>query len=173
MPDVRGRQTCGLPLDRTMRDPRNTKNEGSSGDVYENKQGQVSGVRCQMLGGGKPAVFRSIARCGTPETPKMKVHPGMSMKTNKGRFQVSGARCYGAANLRSSARSHDAGSRNTKNEGSSGDVYGNKQKQVSGVRCQMSGGGKRAVFRLITGWGTRVSGVAGTQLYIALKGPSA
>ena len=72
---------------------RNTEIEGSSGDGYENKERQVSGVRCQVLGGGKPAVFRSIARCGTPETPKMKVHPGMSMKTNKGRFQVSGARC--------------------------------------------------------------------------------
>jgi hypothetical protein len=66
----------------------------------------------------------------------MKVHPGMSMKTNKGTFQVSGARRQGAENLRSSARSHDAGSGNIKNEGSSGDVYENKERQVSGVGCQ-------------------------------------
>ena len=31
----------------------------------------------------------------------MKVHPGMLMKTNEARFQVSGARCQGAHRARS------------------------------------------------------------------------
>jgi hypothetical protein len=30
-------------------------------------------------------------------TSKMKVHPAMLMKTNRGRFQVSGARCQAGA----------------------------------------------------------------------------
>jgi hypothetical protein len=84
------------------------ENEGSSGDVDENKEGQVSGVRFQVSGAGSPSGCRTppIPAGGIPDklneaahrnSSKMKVHPGMLMKTNKGRFQVSGARCQGAA----------------------------------------------------------------------------
>jgi len=67
------------------------KNEGSSGDVDENKEEQVSGVRTR-IGNRLPRPREPAAR----KSAKMKVHPGMLMKTKKGRFQVSGARCQGA-----------------------------------------------------------------------------
>ncbi|MGO8819210.1 MAG: hypothetical protein ACLQVG_31610 [Terriglobia bacterium] len=73
------------------------ENEGSSGDVDENKEGQVSGVRCQVSGAGSPTGCRTphIPAGGIPDklneaahrnSSKMKVHPGMLMKTNKDRF---------------------------------------------------------------------------------------
>jgi len=69
------------------------ENEGSSGDVDENKGNQVSGAWCQVsavastkLAGARWAVWRG-KQC------KMKVHPGMLMKTKNSRFEVSGSRC--------------------------------------------------------------------------------
>jgi len=72
---------------------------------------------------------------GTPT--KMKVHPGILMKTKGGRFQVSRARYRGAQ--AASILEPEAGvgrKEKYENEGSSGDVDENKGWQVSGVRCQ-------------------------------------
>ena len=82
--------------------PSNIENEGSSGDVDENKERQVSGVRCQVSGpsaiGWLPNTAGPSSRLGSGNcgqiarrrrgcnTSKMKVHPGMLMKTMTGRF---------------------------------------------------------------------------------------
>ncbi len=91
---------------------------------------------------------------------KMKVHPGILMKTKKGRFQVSGLRCQApepmmsrrtefrlpaaAAAVTSKLHEHRRGNM-SKNEGSSGDVDENKERQVSGLRCRVSGPGTHDV----------------------------
>ena len=64
-------------------------NGGSSGDVDENKGGQVSGVRCQ---GGTGDGLQSPLDPHAGKSAKMEVHPGMLMKTKEGRFQVPGVR---------------------------------------------------------------------------------
>ena len=58
------------------------ENGGSSGDVDENKGGQVSGARCQ---GGTGDGLQSPLDPHAGKSAKMKVHPGMLMKTKDGR----------------------------------------------------------------------------------------
>ena len=67
------------------------EDEGSSGDVDENKEEQVYGVRFQVgaLATGRGA---SELRELTRNNAKMKVHPGMLMKTQKSGFQAPGFR---------------------------------------------------------------------------------
>jgi len=71
----------------------------------------------------------------------MKVHPGMLMKTNGGRFQVSGAGCQGGTGNKLQSPLDTALREKCENEGSSGDVDVDENKwwQVSGVRCQVLG----------------------------------
>ena len=89
------------------------ENEGPSGDVDENKERQVSGLRCQA-----------------PE-------PMMSRRTE---FRLPAS----AAAVTSKLHEHWRGNM-SKNEGSSGDVDENKERQVSGLRCRVSGPGTHDV----------------------------
>ena len=68
------------------------KNEGSSGDVDENKGEQVSGVRCQVPGRASGMGCRATGGMAVGKGAKMKVHPEMLMITKESRFQVRGAR---------------------------------------------------------------------------------
>ena len=95
----------------------------------------------------------NCTKTATGSMLKIKVHPAMLLKTNKGRCQVSGARCQAspsllgiraerATPLDTASFRKTAGKRMWRcieNEGSSGDVDENKQRQVSGIRCQVSG----------------------------------
>jgi hypothetical protein len=89
-----------------------------------------------------PVIAEYLPENGCGSTSKMKVHPGIFMKTKKGRFQVSGARCQGAAPTAGCLiqvigfrlGSGDCGQVRGKrpfqyieNEGSSGDVDENKE----------------------------------------------
>ncbi|MGO8817356.1 MAG: hypothetical protein ACLQVG_22140 [Terriglobia bacterium] len=71
------------------------KNEGSSGDVDEKKEEQVSGVKGQVRGLSFTGYPANVTGAGWRKYSKMKVHPGMLMKRKKSRYQVSRARCQG------------------------------------------------------------------------------
>jgi hypothetical protein len=80
------------------------------------------------------------------KSANMKVHPGMGMKTNGGRFQVSGAGCQGGTGNKLQSPLDTALREKCENEGSSGDIEENKQKQVSRVRCPVVGAHRRLRF---------------------------
>ena len=69
------------------------ENEGSSGDVDENKEGRVSSAK------GQVSVRRDSRADGCVRDPensaKMKVHPAMLMKTSEGWRQAQGFRYQG------------------------------------------------------------------------------
>ena len=108
--------------------------------------------------GGAAAMVDKSRENRRPNLSKMKVHPGMLLKTMKSRFQVSGARCQGAAptvGCRTQGTTSRLGCGNygpiarnrtrqyLGNEGSSGDVDENKHMQVSGIRCEVPGSARR------------------------------
>ena len=47
----------------------------------------------------RPVALDSSTEWHVTAKSKMKVHPAMLMKTNKSRFQVSGARCQGSVSI--------------------------------------------------------------------------
>ena len=119
------------------------RNFAPGGKMGGNVSAGLPRHRYTEIGGGwrsKPAATIHLSDMmtedGTIKTSKMKVHPGMLMKTNKGRFQVSGVR-KNSPGVTSVAR--DVWRREKlENEGSSGDVDEKKEKQVSGARCRVS-----------------------------------
>jgi hypothetical protein len=72
---------------------RTVQNEGASGYIDENKEGQISGVGGLVSGAACKAPAFRVWALGSANHAKMKVHPAISMKTKKGRFQVSEASC--------------------------------------------------------------------------------
>ena len=67
---------------------------------------------------------------------KMKVHPAILMKTKKSRLQVPGVRISESGVI---CRALGVGYWKSRNEGPSGYVDENTDRQVSGVRYQVSG----------------------------------
>ena len=76
---------------------RTVKNEGASGYIDENKEGQVLGLGGLASGAACGARAFRVWALASANHAKMKVHPGMLMKTKGSKFQVSGARCQRAA----------------------------------------------------------------------------
>jgi hypothetical protein len=76
-------RACFGQVDRNAQN-RTIKNEGASGHVDENKEGRISGAKDGSRGTGCCSAYaapeaRYMMRA---KSGKMKVHPGMLMKTN-------------------------------------------------------------------------------------------
>ena len=109
------------------------KNEGRSGDMYENKEGrcQVPGFRCQDM----RAWPRSFSCVMNSKDVKYEGRSGDMYENKEGRCQVPGFRCQ---DVRAWPRSFSSvmNSKDVKYEGRSGDMYENKEGRF---RCQVSG----------------------------------
>src|SRR5579862_9401894 len=142
------------------------KNEGDSGDIDENKGRGKTGIRCQVSGKSPKPEGRTAERARrdilslfcllTPVscTSKMKVTPGIFMKTKEGENQVSGIRCQvSGARCQGKVRSPKAEPQNvlggtfclptpvsctSKMKVTPGMLMKTKERenQVSGARCQ-------------------------------------
>ena len=141
VPGVRARNRARSVIQGGLAAEKSTKMKVHPGMLMKTKKGrfQVSGARCQ--GARRARARRTRENWPERKARKMKVHPGMLMKTKKGRFQVPvpGVRArigQGPVDPRRIGPREKC-----ENEGSSGDVDENKERQVSGVRCQVSGRG--------------------------------
>ena len=78
------------------------RNEGASGDVDENKGDRKEGVRSPVPGISCSVFAIGLPHpdCGCSAIAKMKVHPGMLMKTKERQKKVSGARCQVSGRVR-------------------------------------------------------------------------